>query len=97
LTDTTFRDGNQSLLGGRLRGAEILPIARRLDAVGLFTLEAFGGATFEAYLRMGEEPWEYLRQLREATPNTPIQALVRGQSLVGPRSRADDAVELFVA
>jgi pyruvate carboxylase subunit B len=97
LTDTTFRDGNQSLLGGRLRGAEILPIARRLDAIGLFALEAFGGATFETYLRMGEEPWEYLRQLREATPNTPIQALVRGQSLVGPRACADDAVELFVA
>jgi len=96
LTDTTFRDGNQSLLGGRLRGAEIFPIARKLDAVGLFAMEAFGGATFETYLKLGDDPWEYLRSLREATPNTPIQALVRGQNLVGHRNYADDAVELFV-
>jgi pyruvate carboxylase subunit B len=96
LTDTTFRDGNQSLLGGRLRGAEIFPIARKLDAVGLFAMEAFGGATFETYLELGEDPWEYLRELRAATPNTPIQALVRGQNLVGHRNYADDAVELFV-
>ena len=97
LTDTTFRDGNQSLLGGHLRGDEIFPIARKLDAVGLFALEAFGGATFETYLRLGEDPWRYLRRLHEATPNTPIQALVRGQNLVGHRNFADDAVELFVA
>lgn len=97
LTDTTFRDGNQSLLGGHLRGPEIIPIAQKLDAVGLFALEAFGGATFETYLRQGDDPWEYLRRLREVTPNTPVQALVRGQNLVGSRNYADDAVELFVA
>jgi len=97
LTDTTFRDGNQSLLGGHLRGPEIIPIAQKLDAVGLYALEAFGGATFETYLRQGDDPWEYLRRLREVTPNTPIQALVRGQNLVGIRNYADDAVELFVA
>ena len=97
LTDTTFRDGNQSLLGGRLRGSEIFPIARKLDGVGMFAMEAFGGATFETYLELGEDPWDYLRQLREATPNTPIQALVRGQNLVGHRNYADDAVELFIA
>jgi len=97
LTDTTFRDGNQALLGGRLRGAEILPIARKLDGVGLLAIEAFGGETFETYLKLGEDPWEYLHELREAAPNTPIQALVRGQNLVGRRNRADDAVELFVA
>jgi pyruvate carboxylase subunit B len=97
LTDTTFRDGNQSLLGGHLRGEEIFPIARKLDAVGLFALEAFGGATFETYLKLGEDPWEFLRRLHDVTPNTPIQALVRGQNLVGSRNYADDAVELFVA
>jgi pyruvate carboxylase subunit B len=96
LTDTTFRDGNQTLLGGRLRAAEILPIAGKLDAVGLLAIEAFGGETFETYLKLGEDPWEYLRGLREAAPNTPIQALVRGQDLVGHRNRADDAVQLFV-
>lgn len=60
-------------------------------------MEAFGGATFETYLRQGDDPWEYLRRLREVTPNTPIQALVRGQNLVGTRNYADDAVEVFVA
>ena len=65
LTDTTFRDGNQSLLGGRLRPREILPVARKLDAVGMSAMEAFGGATFETYLELGEDPWEYLRELRD--------------------------------
>jgi pyruvate carboxylase subunit B len=65
--------------------------------VGLFALEAFGGATFETYLRLGEDPWAYLRRLAEATPQTPVQALVRGQNLVGHRNYADDTVELFVA
>src|SRR5262249_46814849 len=60
LTDTTFRDGNQSLLGGHLRGDEIVPVAAKLDAVGLFSLEAFGGATFETSLRLGDDPWETL-------------------------------------
>ncbi len=96
LTDTTFRDGNQTLLGGRLRPAEILPIAHKMDAVGFYAIEAFGGATFETYLSMGEDPWEYLRALRQATPNTPLQALVRGQNLVGHHNYADDAVELFI-
>jgi len=97
LTDTTFRDGNQSLLGGQLRGDDIFPIAGSLDSIGLFSMEAFGGATFETYLGLGEDPWAYLRRLQEATPNTPIQALIRGQNLVGHRNYADDVVELFVA
>ncbi|HXM58373.1 MAG TPA: pyruvate carboxylase subunit B [Candidatus Dormibacteraeota bacterium] len=97
LTDTTLRDGNQALLGGRLRGEEIVPVAARLDGVGLFALEAFGGATFETSLRLGDDPWETLRGLHEVTPSTPIQALIRGQNLVGHRNYADDAVELFVA
>ena len=96
LTDTTFRDGNQTLLGGRLRPAEILPIAKKMDAAGFFAIEAFGGATFETYLSMGEDPWEYLRALKKAVPNTPLQALVRGQNLVGHHNYADDTVELFI-
>lgn len=96
LTDTTFRDANQSLLGGRLRPREILPLARKLDGIGFFALEAFGGATFETFLRLGDDPWEYLRDLSKAAPNTPIQALIRGQNLVGHRHYADDAVEFFV-
>ena len=74
-----------------------MPIAEKLDGVGLFALEAFGGATFETSLRLGDDPWETLRRLHEVTPSTPIQALVRGQNLVGHRNYADDAVELFVA
>lgn len=97
LTDTTFRDGNQSLLGGHLTGEEIFPLARKMDDIGFAAMEAFGGATFEAFLRRGEDPWEYLARLSEATPNTPIQALVRGQNLVGHRNFADDAVRLFIA
>ncbi|MDQ6899066.1 MAG: pyruvate carboxylase subunit B [Candidatus Dormibacteraeota bacterium] len=96
LTDTTFRDANQSLLGGRLRPREILPLAKKLDGIGFFALEAFGGATFETSLRLGDDPWQYLRELAKVTPNTPIQALIRGQNLVGHRNYADDAVELFV-
>jgi len=96
LTDTTFRDGNQSLLDGRLRPSEILPVARKMDKIGFYSMEAFGGATFETYLQMGEDAWQYLRDLNKATPNTPLQALVRGQNLVGHRNYADDVVELFV-
>lgn len=97
LTDTTFRDGNQSLLGGHLRGEAAIRIAKRLDRVGFHSIEAFGGATFETHLSLGEDPWEQLRRLRKALPNTPIQALVRGQNLVGAHNYADDTVELFIA
>jgi pyruvate carboxylase subunit B len=72
-------------------------VAAKLDAAGLFSMEAFGGATFETSLRLGDDPWETLRGLHEVTPHTPIQALVRGQNLVGHRNYADDAVELFIA
>lgn len=96
LTDTTFRDGNQSLLGGRLGPDEILPIARKMDGVGFYSVEAFGGATFETWLDSGIDPWEFLRNLRREMPSTPIQALIRGQNLVGHRNYADDTVELFV-
>ncbi len=96
LIDTTFRDAQQSLLGGNLRGDEIVPIAAKMDAIGFAAMEAFGGATFETQVRRLEDPWEYLRKLRKATPNTPIQALIRGQNLVANRNFADDVVELFV-
>src|SRR5579859_1641999 len=96
LIDTTFRDAQQSLLGGDLRAEEILPIAAKMDAVGFAAMEAFGGATFETQLHRSEDPWEYLRKLRKVTPNTPIQALIRGQNLVSKRNFADDVVELFV-
>jgi pyruvate carboxylase subunit B len=96
LVDTTFRDGNQSLMGGSLTGDEIVPIAALMDGIGFAAMEAFGGATFETQVRRGEDPWHYLRMLSKATPSTPIQALIRGQNLVGNRNFADDTVELFI-
>ncbi len=96
LVDTTFRDAQQSLLGGYLRTDEIVPIAAKMDRVGFAAMEAFGGATFETQLRIREDPWDFLRKLNKATPNTPIQALIRGQNLVARRNFADDAVELFI-
>ena len=77
--------------------AELLPLAALLDGVGFHSLEAWGGATFEAYLARGEDPWAYLRGLRQAAPKTPIQALIRGQNLVGSRNYGDDTVELFIS
>ena len=96
LVDTTFRDAQQSLLGGHLRGDEIVPIAAKMDAIGFTAMEAFGGATFETQVRRRENPWEYLRKLDKVTPNTPIQALIRGQNLLANRNFADDVVELFI-
>ncbi|HXI94840.1 MAG TPA: pyruvate carboxylase subunit B [Candidatus Acidoferrum sp.] len=96
LVDTTFRDAQQSLLGGNLRSDEIIPIAAKMDKIGFAAMEAFGGATFESQLRAREDPWEFLRKLRKVTPNTPIQALIRGQNLVSKRNFADDVVQLFV-
>jgi len=96
LVDTTFRDAQQSLLGGYLRTEEIVPIAAEMDSIGFAAMEAFGGATFETQLIIHEDPWEFLRKLNKATPNTPIQALIRGQNLVSKRNFADDVVELFI-
>ncbi len=96
LVDTTFRDAQQSLLGGNLSTEEIVPIAAKMDRIGFAAMEAFGGATFETQLRLHDDPWEFLRQLNKVTPNTPIQALVRGQNLVSKRNFADDVVELFI-
>ena len=96
LVDTTFRDANQSLLGGHLSGPEIVPIAALMDDIGFTAMEAFGGATFETQVRRGEDPWQFVRDLDKATPHTPIQALIRGQNLVANRNFPDDVVELFV-
>lgn len=96
LVDTTFRDAQQSLLGGELNTEEITPIAAKMDALGFTAMEAFGGATFEAQLNNHQDPWDFLRKLNKATPNTPIQALLRGQNLVSKRNFADDVVELFI-
>ena len=96
LVDTTFRDAQQSLLGGNLRGDEIVPIAAKMDAIGFTAMEAFGGATFETQVRRRENPWDYLRNLAKVTPNTPIQALIRGQNLLANRNFPDDVGELFI-
>ncbi|MCB1843559.1 MAG: oxaloacetate decarboxylase subunit alpha, partial [Halioglobus sp.] len=97
LTDTTMRDAHQSLFATRLRLDDMLPIAAKLDAIGFWSLESWGGATFDACIRyLGEDPWERIRELKRAMPNTPQQMLLRGQNLLGYRHYADDVVEKFV-
>jgi pyruvate carboxylase subunit B len=97
LTDTVFRDAHQSLLATRMRTRDMLPIAEKLDQVGFFSLEIWGGATFDTCIRyLNEDPWERLRALKAAMPKTPMQMLLRGQNLVGYRHYSDDIVEKFV-
>jgi len=97
LTDTVFRDAHQSLLATRMRTRDMLPIAEKMDQVGFFSLETWGGATFDTCIRyLNEDPWERLRALKKAMPNTPMQMLLRGQNLVGYRHYADDVVDKFV-
>ena len=97
LTETVLRDGHQSLIATRMRTRHMLPIAERLDAIGYRSLEVWGGATFDVGLRyLREDPWERLRALKKAMPNTPLQMLLRGQNLVGYRPYADDLVDAFV-
>ncbi|NPU88172.1 sodium-extruding oxaloacetate decarboxylase subunit alpha [Methanothrix sp.] len=97
LTETVFRDAHQSLLATRMRTRDMLPIAELLDQVGYFSMEVWGGATFDTCLRyLNEDPWERLRALKLAMPNTQMQMLLRGQNLVGYRHYADDVVEKFV-
>jgi pyruvate carboxylase subunit B len=97
ITDTVLRDAHQSLLATRLRTADMLPICQRLDQIGFWSLEVWGGATFDACLRfLGEDPWQRLRALRKALPNSRLQMLLRGQNLVGYRHYADDVVKSFV-
>ncbi|WP_371192755.1 sodium-extruding oxaloacetate decarboxylase subunit alpha [Glaciecola sp. SC05] len=97
LTELVLRDGHQSLLATRLRLEDMLPIAKKLDAVGYWSIESWGGATFDACIRfLGEDPWERIRALKKAMPNTKQQMLLRGQNLLGYRHYADDVVKAFV-
>ncbi len=97
ITDVVLRDAHQSLFATRMRIEDMLPIAEELDKVGYWSLETWGGATFDACIRfLGEDPWERLRELKKAMPNTPMQMLLRGQNLLGYRHYADDVVEKFV-
>ena len=97
ITDVVLRDAHQSLFATRLRIDDMLPIAEQLDSIGYWSLETWGGATFDACIRfLGEDPWERLRALKQAMPNTRQQMLLRGQNLLGYRHYADDVVDKFV-
>ena len=97
ITETLLRDAHQSLIATRLRTEDMLPACERLDRVGYWSLEVWGGATFDVCLRfLKEDPWERLRKLRKALPNTRLQMLLRGQNLLGYRHYSDDVVREFV-
>ena len=97
ITDVVLRDGNQSLLATRVRLEDMLPVAAELDTVGYWSVETWGGATFDACIRyLGEDPWERIREFKKAMPNTRQQMLLRGQNILGYRHYADDVVERFV-
>ncbi len=97
ITDTILRDAHQSLIATRMRTEDMLPICEQLDKIGYWSLEMWGGATFDACIRfLKEDPWERLRKLREALPNTQLQMLLRGQNLLGYRHYADDVVRAFI-
>ncbi|MGI2336618.1 MAG: pyruvate carboxylase subunit B [Dehalogenimonas sp.] len=97
ITDLTLRDGHQSLMATRMSTGDILGIVGEMDKAGFYSLEVWGGATFDVPIRfLNEDPWERLRQIKKAAPNTPLQMLLRGQNLVGYRNYADDVVTAFV-
>ena len=97
ITEVVLRDAHQSLLATRLRLEDMLPIAAKMDRVGFWSIESWGGATFDACIRfLGEDPWVRLRELKALMPNTPQQMLLRGQNLLGYRHYADDLVQHFV-
>ena len=97
ITDTTFRDGHQSLMATRLRIEDMEPIAAAMGSIGFHSIEVWGGATFDTTTRfLAEDPWERLRTFKRLIPETPLMMLLRGQSLVGYRNYADDVVEAFV-
>lgn len=98
ITDTILRDAHQSQAATRMRLDEMIPVLEQLDDIGYYSLEAWGGATFDSCLRfLNEDPWERLRTLRKYLKKTPIQMLLRGQNLLGYRHYSDDVVEKFVA
>ena len=97
ITEVVLRDGHQSLLATRLTLADMLPIAKKLDQVGYWSIESWGGATFDSCIRyLNEDPWERLRALKKAMPNTQQQMLLRGQNLVGYKHYSDETVSLFI-
>ncbi|PWQ96494.1 sodium-extruding oxaloacetate decarboxylase subunit alpha [Leucothrix pacifica] len=97
ITDVVLRDGHQSLFATRMRLDDMLPIAEKLDQVGFWSVETWGGATFDSCIRfLGEDPWDRIRQLKAAMPNTPQQMLFRAQNILGYRHYADDVVNKFV-
>ena len=97
ITDTTLRDAHQSLIATRMKTEDMIPLARTIDKVGFFSVEAWGGATFDVSIRyLAEDPWDRVRMLKEELKHTPIQMLLRGQNLVGYRHYPDDVVDRFV-
>ena len=96
ITDTILRDAHQSQAATRMRLEEMLPVADKLDKIGYYSLECWGGATFDSCMRfLNEDPWERLRTLKKAMPKTPLQMLLRGQNLLGYKHYADDVVAEF--
>ena len=97
ICETALRDSHQSLIATRMTMEEMLPILEAMDAVGYHSLEAWGGATFDACMRfLNEDPWDRLRKIRDKVKNTKLQMLFRGQNILGYRHYADDVVEYFV-
>ncbi len=97
ITELVFRDGHQSLFATRMRIDDMLPIADKLDKIGYWSMESWGGATFDACIRyLGEDPWDRIREIKAVMPNTPQQMLLRGQNLLGYRHYSDDVVRKFV-
>ena len=97
ITEVVLRDAHQSLLATRMRIDDMLPIAEKLDDVGYWSMESWGGATFDACIRfLGEDPWDRIREIKKAMPKTPQQMLFRGQNILGYRHYADDVVDKFV-
>jgi pyruvate carboxylase subunit B len=97
ITDLTLRDGQQSLLATRMRTEDMVDIAEQMDKAGFYSMEVWGGATFDVAIRfLNEDPWDRPRMLKKLLPNTPLQILVRGQTLVGYRQYADDVVKAFI-
>jgi len=97
ITEVVLRDGHQSLIATRMRTEDMLPICEKLDKIGFWSLEVWGGATFDSCIRfLKEDPWERLTKLKQALPKTPLQMLLRGQNLLGYRHYSDDLVKEFV-
>ena len=97
IIETALRDAHQSLIATRMRTADMVPIIEDMDKVGYFSLEAWGGATFDTCIRfLNEDPWERLREIKKVCKNTKLQMLFRGQNILGYKHYADDIVEKFV-